>query len=209
MDSNQVIADATVALAVVGGLAFIANVLIASFTLKAARATRRSAEATETAAKATRDEADATREEAQASRATIEEIQKDREIRQRPFLRWDVGGGAWVEGTNRGAGPALNALFCVVHPDHWVTSARIDVSPAEKLAHQNQAGATYVTFPNHHADQPPGNDITGGAGLVAFCEDSSGNRYRFRDKHVTTDVWRPTEQQKPAWVVWYEQQVGY
>ena len=132
VDTNQLIADATVALAVVGGLAFIANVLIAWFTLKAARATRRSAEATEkaaeatlrsamateTAAAATRDEADATRDEAAATKQTVAEIQIDRDLNWRPYpvidhTSWsaNVRGGTdkvWLK--NIGRGPAFNTV---------------------------------------------------------------------------------------------------
>jgi hypothetical protein len=54
----------------------------------------------------------------------------------------------------------------------------------------------------------PGHNVTTGHGLIAFCEDGAGNRYRFRDRFVTPDVWHIGEP-KSAWVVWYEIQAGY
>ena len=106
LDTNQLTAYATVVLAVVGALAFTANVPIAIFTLRAARATRRSAEATEKAAVATQRsaeatekaavatqaEADATKEEASATKQMFAEVQIDRDLEWRPYLRYSGGG---------------------------------------------------------------------------------------------------------------------
>jgi len=100
MSPTDVTAWATVALVIVAGLAFIANVVIAAFTLQAVRATcrsaqateqaaaatQRSAEATERSADATRDEANATREEAAATREEAAIARQTLESSWRPLV---------------------------------------------------------------------------------------------------------------------------
>src|SRR4029077_17669233 len=67
---------ATFALAAVGALAFIANVILAIVTGSVARDTR--------------DAAEAAKQEAAASRATVDEMRRDRELEYRPYLSWRV-----------------------------------------------------------------------------------------------------------------------
>jgi hypothetical protein len=114
-----------------------------------------------------------------------------------PYQAGLACGFYWTEG-NKGLGlaidavpplkGAINSIFCTSDPNLW---RRTDLA----VKPQNAAGA-------------PAPDVTVGRGRIAFCEDGTGNRYPFRDRFVTPDVWRIGEL-KPAWVVWYEVQAGY
>jgi hypothetical protein len=200
VDTNQVTADATVALAVVGAGALIANAVVAVFTLKAARATRRSAEATEKAAQATHDEAEATKQEAAASLQVVEEMRADRELTFRPFLSWEFAGSIYA--SNNGRGPALNAAFCGLRDDGmWLTTLPrlIDFGPGDHIP----SGAYSMLMSELKTEPPPTPTATFQARKLAFCEDQLGNRYRFTQGDVRPDVWKPGEP-KPDWVEWYE-----
>jgi hypothetical protein len=149
MSTTEVTAWATIALAAVGALAFIASVVlaiitrgVANATKQAAQATQRSAEATETAAKATetaakatQDEAAATRDEAEASKAVVDEMRHDRELAYRPYISWrlteattNAPGGPVIDlptsprvvGANFGRGPALYCLCVAFWPEQMV-----------------------------------------------------------------------------------------
>jgi hypothetical protein len=145
-----------------------------------------------------------------AATTTVDEIRRDRELRQRPHLRWGIGGGAWVDGSNYGVGSAINCIFCTSEPHLWRRTDLADVSPNQEIKGPSppaKANADLPLKPQAAADAP-GHGVTDGHGMIAFCEDGAGNRYRFRDRFVTPDVWRPGEP-RPEWVDWYEIQAGY
>jgi len=178
----------------------IANVVVAWFTLKAARATQRSAAATEEAAKATRDEAEATKQEAAASLQVVEEMRADRELTLRPFLSWEVDGA--IQASNNGRGPALNAVFCGLRDDGmWLTTLPrlIDFGAGDHIP----SGAYSMLMSELKSEPPPRPTANFPVRKQAFCEDQLGNRYRFIQGAVKPDVWKPT-QPKPDWVMWYE-----
>lgn len=202
VDTNQVTADATVALAVVGAGALIANAVVAVFTLKAARATRRSAEATEKAAQATHDEAEATKLEAAASLQVVEEMKADRELTFRPYLSWELSPGRGLHAANHGRGPALNAVFCgLIGRNIWLghLPTLIDFGPGDKFPKE---GFFFELAPMEIS--PPPTPALGHPVLkVAMCEDQLGNRYRFCQGSVEPEIWQHG-QPKPDWVTWYE-----
>jgi hypothetical protein len=200
VDTNQVTADATVALAGVGAAALIANAVVAWFTLKAAKATQRSAAATEEAAKATRDEAEAIKQEAAASLQVVEEMRADRELTFRPFLSWEYSDS--IHASNNGRGPALNAVFCGQYQDGtWRTTLPklIDFGAGDHIP----SGAYSMLLMPLKSDPPPTPSAKFRVRKVALCEDQLGNRYRFIQGDVKPDVWKPG-QLKPDWVDWYE-----
>lgn len=196
---------ATVALAVVGGLAFIANVVIAGFTLKAARATRRAAEATETAAVATRDEADATRDEAAATRLMVEEVRTDRELNYRPYLSFNAGmdhpagGLVHYQATviNVGRGPAINCLLArFMIREIWCLSANFELGSNQSLD----------TFAPAQVDPPPAFLGQIGAGrTVMFCQDQFGACHMF-DPPRAAQVSAMAEG-APEWAAWYRERI--
>jgi hypothetical protein len=200
VDTNQVTADATVALAVVGAGALIANAVVAVFTLRAARATQRSASATEEAAKATHDEAEATKQEAAASLQVVEEMPADRELTFRPFLSWVLDGT--INASNNGRGPALNSVFCGLRDDGtWLTTLPrlIDFGPGDHIP----SGAYSMLMSELTSEAPPTPSFSFPVRKLAFCEDQLGNRYRFIQGSVKPDVWKPGRP-KPDWVSWFE-----
>lgn len=238
MDTNQVTADATIALAVVGGLAFISSVGLAWFTLNAARATRRSAAATEkaaaatenaalatqAAATATQQEADATREEASATKQMVAEVQADRDLNWRPYLR-QAGGGTSdaLEGAdqigwrNIGRGPALNvvcARLYYVKADLGGVMRDVPqwhLSPGTEII---EAGGTQTL----NLVTPPGSgsasivlfDVLppGQLNLTVFFQAIVGRRaYRLCPPRAEPDVWTPGDKVEP-WVSWYFGHIG-
>lgn len=217
MDTNQVIANATVALAIVGGLAFLSNVAIAGFTLKAARSTRRSAEATEKAAEATRlaaeatrltaeatgkaaeatrDEADATREEAAATRQMIAEVQTDRALDWRPYLvSARTNGNLVLVGLqNIGRGPALRLIYCErVQSDlpFWLMSTR-----------RRALGAgVSANIEIREMVNPPPKYLS--SDIQIMCNDQFGNWLKFDPAKGEPEVCQP-HGPKPEWVDWFE-----
>ena len=196
-------------------MAVIANVVIAAFTLKAARATQRSAAATEKAADATRDEADATREEAAATKQTIAEIQRDRELAHRPYLSWKprysragiaiTNADAHV--VNFGRGPAIHCLCCI----GWLsdgdmsnlrTTRLFDLSPNDStvpdLAMEVRSG---LLLDKATAGNEPGHEPV----RVAFCQDQLGNYFRFVPYQVEADIYSPsTGKELPRWMHFYK-----
>jgi hypothetical protein len=210
VDTNQVTADATVALAVVGALAFISNVVIAVFTLKAARATRsaakatqtaaeateRSAAATEIAAAATRDEADATRAEADATRQTVTEIQIDRGLSWRPYLvsGRNAGNVATVAVQNIGRGPALRLIYCEK------TQGSVWLMSTQRRAIGAGAPATNVQV--RELPNPP--PVYLSSDIALMCNDQFGNWLRFDPTKGEPDVCLRDSTIRPSWVNWFE-----
>ncbi len=143
-----------------------------------------------------------------AASRTITEIRRDRELRQRPHLRWTIGGGAWVEGSNYGVGSAINCIFCTSEPQLWRRTDVADISPNHVINGPTPPGQPDLPLKPQNPAEAPAADVTAAHGMIAFCEDSAGNRYRFRDRFVIPDVWRLASP-RPAWVDWYEGQVGY
>jgi hypothetical protein len=199
MDTNQVTADATVALAVVGAGALIANAVVALFTLKAARATRRSAEATEKAAQATHDEAEATKQEAAASLQVVEEMKADRELQWSPFLARLTTGNLRFSIANLGGGPAVQAVFVMVDGTDWFKSDTFNLSPNERwdLTVVKQVGAAPPSGPIFAS-------LTGQQhGEALICIDRFGTYHRFLPHvQLQPDSWRSGQPNRPAWVDW-------
>ncbi len=224
MDTNQVTADATVALAVVGGLALVSNAVIAGFTLMAARATRRSAEATEKAAEATRDEADATREEAAATKQMILEVQTDRDLDWRPYFR--LGGTSYsnsldsqdqINWRNVGRGPALNVVCARLYyvkadlggVSHDVPQWHLSTGMAVIEAN----GEEVMNLGRPPRDRPVPMVIfevlpPGQMNLSLFFQTIVGRRaYRLCPPRAELDVWTPGDKVEP-WVSWYFGHLG-
>ena len=211
VSATDVTALATIVLAVVGALAFLANAVLAFMTWRVATATNE-------AAQASKEAAEAGQAEAAASRATVDEMRRDRELEYRPYLSWRLTevttNGRFgpvvdtpsprVEGANFGRGPALHCLFVAFWPDE-ATKVRspllFDLSPNEALS--------AIVRAEPRGWSVPGRDVTGArpAGAkfirVAFCQDQLGNSYRFVPFRVDADVWQPKEP-RPAWLDWYE-----
>lgn len=203
--TNQEIANATIALAVVGALAFLASVAIALLTFFAVRATQRSASATETAAQATaaaaqatRDEAEATKKEAEASLQVVEEMKADRELQWSPILDRTQLGNLRFNVTNLGGGPAVKGVFVIVEGNEWWKSDTFNLAPNETRE---------VTLIKQASPPPPRGEtfvalIGKDYGEALICVDRFGAYHRFVT-HLDRqpDVWRPNTAQLP-WVAW-------
>jgi hypothetical protein len=162
----------------------------------------------------------ATEKSAAAAKATVDEIQRDRELAYRPYLSWRVGLNrsgkeitgalAWVD--NFGRGPAVHCVCCI----GWGTPA------GAALVANTMTSDLFDLTPNQ--PEPKGLDMkmrsgvqltSGLAGLevgeepvrVAFCQDQLGNYYRFLPFKVEADVYRPgTDKAEPRWMVFYRDQ---
>jgi hypothetical protein len=210
---------ATIVLAVVAALAFVANVYLAIRTSEMTTATKKAAQASEKAAEASEKAAVAAEKQAIEATATVDEIKRDRELAYRPYISWKltelsvqnevVTGNPHVAGVNFGRGPALHCLCVAFWPEVMVkarSSLLFDLSPDDEF--------DVVTEP--HVDWPvPGPDVTGQppsatvpqgypSARVAFCQDQLGNSYRFVPWKVDADVWRPDDESRPEWLDWYE-----
>ncbi len=158
----------------------------------------------------------ATEKSAAAAKATIDEIQRDRELAYRPYLSWRVGGlssnpkdikggTAWV--ANFGRGPAIHCLCCTglaTPAATTVTTDLFDLSPNEpeprRLDMTLRSGAQLTS-------EMAGTEVGEEPVRAAFCQDQLGNYYRFVPFKVETDVFRPgTDKAEPRWMVFYRDQ---
>jgi hypothetical protein len=148
------------------------------------------------------------------ARQTVKEMRRDRTYANRPAFRWQVGGGAWVEGANYGLGPALNTICLVVSSNGWRRTDLFDISADETtVAHPNAPMLLQGDQAKAPSSKVVGRTISVGEdGLVALCQDRFGNRYRFRGRDVLPDVWHRRDgrlarfrlwDREPEWSSWY------
>jgi len=189
--TNQEIANATLALAIVAGLALAASAVIAWFTLMAARATR--------------DEAEATRQEAAASLQVVAEMRADRELQWSPILARLLLTNLRFNVANLGGGPAVQAVFVMVEGTDWFRSDTFNLNPNERRD---------ITLVHQTAPAPPSGPIfaslTGQQhGQALICIDRFGTYHRFLPHLPQTqpEQWRSGAPNRPAWVVWIDTQL--
>ncbi len=189
--TNQEIANATLALAIVAGLAFAASAVIAWFTLMAAHATR--------------DEAEATRQEAAASLQVVTEMRADRELQWVPILARLLTGNLSYNVANLGGGPAVQVVFVIVEGSDWFKSRTFNLASNERRD---------VTLIRQAGPPPPRGPIfaslTGkDQGEALLCIDRFGTYHRFLPHLPQTqpEQWRPPAPNRPEWVVWVDTQL--
>ncbi|HVC76223.1 MAG TPA: hypothetical protein VND96_06875 [Candidatus Micrarchaeaceae archaeon] len=153
------------------------------------------------------------------AKATIDEIQKDRELAYRPYISWNASltrtGQSITAGraypVNFGRGPVVHGLCCLawIEPQggstyihHLLTTDLFDLSAdssgGDGLQMSDRAGAM--------ADADvAGNEVTNEGVRVAFCQDQLGNYYRFVPYHPA-EIWRPKVGDRPKWIEFYADQ---
>lgn len=209
ISATDATAFATIALAVVGILAFVASVFLAVMTSRMARATKDEAVATQEEAKATLDQATATKEQAQIANETLQEIRRSRELEWRPILvRTELQSGVFegkayreVNLRNIGRGPALNSLF--LREEAGTEGTRFLTCDPVSLA----AGEG-VDLRAIEKDDPPHPNLFDRNELpreLLICQDQFGNTFRFVPGFPAPMMWsREDDEQgleaEPGWV---------
>ena len=202
-------AIATIALAVVGILAFLANVFLATMTARMAKATKDEAVATQQEAKATLDQATATKEQAQIANDTLQELRHSRELEWRPILVGTELQGGVAQGKafrdlnlrNIGRGPALNSLFlreeAGIDGNRFLSCGPLNLGAGEGA----DVRALEQAEPPHpalfHRNEFPRE--------LLICQDQFGNSFRFVPGFPAPEVWtREQDEQgfeaEPSWV---------
>lgn len=179
-----------------------------------AAATAYMARKTAAAARATRDDADASQRSAKAAeesaavgRATLDELQRGRQLERRPHLSvsvptHSVSGDSMVTfafvAKNLGRGPALHCVCVGMDDRRGAVSGIFEVGPGgyhEGQGHPDSAADQYLG----DLFEVPGN-LPAQSGWMTVCRDGLfGYWCRFRPGSVNPDVWVP-EGAGPRWV---------
>jgi hypothetical protein len=162
----------------------------------------------------------ATEKSAAAAKATVDEIQRDRELEYRPYLSWSVKKGvmAGADATfanvgNFGRGPAIHCLCCVGWTEAYGggrvpklrTTGLFDLSPNEP---ENRNMVLELRSGVQLDSDMAGSDVGEDPVRVAFSQDQLGNYFRFVPYHVEADVYNPSKDKaEPRWMVFYRGQV--
>lgn len=158
----------------------------------------------------------ATEKTAVAAKATVDEIQRDRELAYRPYLsrRSRTQGGKEITDAtayvvNFGRGPAIHCLCCIgfiaEQQGNLMTTPLFDLSPNEpsvrEIEMQMRSGLLLDK-------DTAGTELGPEPVRVAFCQDQLGNYFRFVPYRVDADIYNPTTgTPRPRWMDVYMHQV--
>lgn len=161
----------------------------------------------------------ATQTSADAAKATVEEIQKDRELAHRPYLSWNAGinrndeevtaGRAFP--VNFGRGPVVNGMCCFAWTVRSGSSTILNLMTSDLFdlsADSDKRDGLQMTIrAGIQADEEiTGNEVTNKGVKVAFCQDQLGNYYRFVP-YTAPEIFRPKVGAKsPKWIDFYADQ---
>jgi len=189
---NDAVTNATIALAVVAGLAFLVNVWLAVENRKSIDT------ATKATVAATR-QAEASEKVAVATDQLVKETQRNRELEWQPLLRYEdtgslpgnFGGMQNLDGTtsmlaNTGRGPAFKSVLVWRARDGLLAlSSQVSIG----------AGSKHFIGGTNHEITDANTLIPREAQWAAFCEDQFGIKYRFLDDGSQPDTLRPEDNQ--------------
>ena len=187
---NDAVTWATIALAVVAGLAFAVNVWQAFQTRKTIEAATVATVAAGRQAKASEAVAEASVRQAAASEKLAEEAQRNREIEWQPLLNY-ADNRLW----NTGRGHAYRTVLAI---HSGGTGIAVTAPVPVGATSSNDLGKWIV-----HA-VVSGGVLPDNAVWALFCEDQFDNKYRFLDKGARPEVCKPDDEQSvvPWLQVW-------
>lgn len=158
----------------------------------------------------------ATEKSAAAAKATVDEIQRDRDLAYRPYLSWGAGynragpritaARAWA--ANFGRGPAIHCLCCVGFIEEevpWLmTTPLFDLSPNEPSKREIDMDLRAGLLLDKDT---AGTELGREPVRVAFCQDQLGNYFRFVPYRVEADIYNPIAgTPRPRWMDVYKDQ---